>query len=173
MKSNRVMVAAALAILEASAATTPLMAAKVDPRLASITKVVVVAADPLNDDRPVAACVAKRLPDALPLTVVEKEADADATLRIRADIAGQTGRAFAAALGGKAGVNIGTVRIEVLIGGTVVWEDHSTVKATQGGSSGTLVKRTIEEDRCSLADATIEDLRHALKKARDEAGKGK
>jgi hypothetical protein len=132
-----------------------------DPRLATMTKVYVQPIDQLEDDGPVAACVVAHLPTALPLTVVDTPEEADAVIKIHARVFGETRRGISAAIGGANSVELGGVDTSVWIGDTRLWRDSGTVAA------GNNTKRTAEEDICSLADASINDLGKALKTARE------
>jgi len=139
-----------------------ILAAAIDPRLATIAKVYVQPVDQLEDDRPVAACVVEHLPRTLPLTIVERAEDADVVLKVAARVSGQTARTYGAIIGGAASVSLGQVGMSAWIDGKQVWKDSTSV-----GAGSRAVKRTAEEDFCSLADAAIEDLRKAIRKARD------
>jgi len=57
---------------------------RIDPRLASVRRAIVVAADPLGADYPVAVCVADQLPKLTPITIVAKASEADVMLRVTA-----------------------------------------------------------------------------------------
>jgi len=129
-----------IAILSLSA--EPVSAADVvDPRLATITKAYVTAADPLSDDQPVAACVAERLSTNTPIVVVpQSEADAVITV-IRASIGKHPKATYTVAL----------------TDGTMLWQGGSKTRGFN------LVGRNMT---CVIADDLIGNLRNAMKKAR-------
>ena len=140
---------------------TTSFAGDVDPRIGRITKIHIVAKDSLKDDQPVAACVLKHLPTALPMLTAVDVSEADATLQIEAKVYGDTSRSFGALIGGQDSVALGAVVTSLLIDGKTIWKDRTSVDA------GSRNKRTMEDDQCSLADAAIGDLRKVLRKARD------
>jgi len=87
------------ACLLVGVASLSLTTAPPDTRLASASKVYVIAIDDLEGDRPVAACVAQHLPTALPSTVVSTKDEADLILRVKARLSGETTRKLTGALG--------------------------------------------------------------------------
>jgi len=142
--------------------TTLLLMASVDPRLGAMTKVYVQPVDDLQDDRPVAACVVQHLPTALPLTIVETPEEADVTLKIKAR---RQSSGFSAALSTMNGVRVSDVITSAWIDDKAVWEGHATVRLER-------IQRALarpasaEEDFCQLADASIDNIRVAMRKAR-------
>lgn len=136
--------------------------AKVDQRLATGTKVYVKAADPLADDRPVTACFELHLPDALPLTVAAED-EADYTIEVTANIVGAKAQAWGSLIGGAASVSLGSITVVASTPAGQFWKGSERVDATSSDS-----KRSVADKQCALADAGINMLRNAMRKARDK-----
>lgn len=137
------------------AATTPLYAADPDRRLVTAKTAYVFAVDPLKDDQPVAACFAEHLAATTPYTAAAKD-EAELSLGIQANISGAMGRSMG---------SLGVVRLTAtLADGTVLWKGLQTVAAGQQG----LRAAAAGEVACQLADAMAEELRKAMRKARDK-----
>jgi hypothetical protein len=124
---------------------TVVAADKIDPRLATVRRAFVTAADDLSDDRQVSACMAERLARSTPIETVKTIQEADVVLTVQNASVGTHPKAeIVAALPAD---------------GTKLW----------GGSSKTrglnLVGRNMT---CVIADDLISNLRNAMKKARDK-----
>lgn len=133
-----------LAILLVALATLSTAAAKdVDPRLATISRAYIRAGDPLTDDQTVATCVVEHLPRYVPLTLVaESEADVVLTVHHAHAVKHPTAKITAS-----------------LPDGTVLWD---------GGSKTRGLNLLELNARCVLADDLLQNLRDAMRKARDK-----
>ena len=129
-------------------------AAPPDPRLATAKTVYLEPIDPLEGDRPVAACIAEHLPAALPLEVVTDKGQADVVLRVKARIAGDMTRQF----GG-----LGTIELWAIApDGTQIWKGHTS----ESRANATTLPPDKDAVPCLLADSGINLLRNGMKKAR-------
>jgi hypothetical protein len=136
---------ALLASLVLAITATVVAADKIDPRLATVRKAFVTAADDLGDDRPVAVCVADRLARSTPIETVKTIQEADVVLTIQNASVGKHPKAeIVAALPAD---------------GTKLWEGGSKTRGFN------LVGRNMT---CVIADDLISNLRDAMKKARDK-----
>jgi hypothetical protein len=125
--------------------TTVVAADKVDPRLATVRKAFVTAADDLGDDRPVSACVADRLARSTAIETVKTIQEADVVITIQNASVGKHPKAeIVAALPAD---------------GTKLWVGGSKTRGFN------LVGRDMT---CVIADDLISNLRNAMKKARDK-----
>jgi hypothetical protein len=131
-------------------------AAGPDPQLATAKTVYLEPLDPLEGDRPVAACMAERLSTALPLEVVTDKAAADIVLRVKARIPGDIMR-------NSFGV-YGTIELWATSPtGAKMWHGYTSESRT----NNTLTLAPDKADvPCVLADAGINMLRKGMKKAR-------
>jgi hypothetical protein len=113
----------------------------------------VTTADELGDGKPVAACLAERLSKTTPLTAVDAKEDADVVLTVvRARLPGNTTRAIGIA---SAGVEL----LATMPDGTRLWDG-----IFKWGS----VSNSLHIDiPCALADGAADELRKAMRKARD------
>ena len=143
---------------------TAVHAEKLDPRLATMRNVYVMAADDLGDDRPVAACLAEHLTKQTPLIVVDKE-KAEAILRVSSHLPSATARYALGALGGSPSAHL---YVE-LPDGTKLWDDGS--KARRGNTGTQVLTKGQGETgsiECQLADGLLDTLRNAMRKARNK-----
>src|SRR5262245_11098775 len=92
-------------------------AAKIDARLASLERVALVAGDPPTDDQLVVACLKNRLPDALPVKLVERDS-ADAVLVITSNFPSKGARVLMGSMGATP-----SAKIRVEMDGRTVWSD--------------------------------------------------
>ena len=130
------------------------VAAPPDPRLATAKTVYLEPIDPLEGDRPVAACIAEHLPIALPLEVITDKAGADIVLRVKARIAGDMTRQF----GG-----LGTIELWAIApDGTQLWKGYTS----DSRANATTLPPDKDAVPCLLADSGINMLRNGMKKAR-------
>jgi len=135
-------------------------AAPPDPRLATAKTVYLEPIDPLEGDRPVAACIAEHLPAALPLEVVTDKASADIVLRVKGRIAGETTRKLTGALG--------LVQLWAMAqDGTKLWDGFRS----ESTNTSVQLPPNQADVPCILADIGIELLRNGMKKARDSKSK--
>lgn len=131
-------------------------AAPPDPRLATAKTVYLEPIDPLEGDRPVAACIAEHLPTALPLEVVTDKAGADFVLRVKGRISGETTRKLTGALG--------LVQLWAIApDGAKLWDGFRS----ESTNTSVQLPPTAADVPCILADIGIELLRNGMKKARD------
>lgn len=135
-----------------------LLLASLDPRLAAMTKVFVVADDQLADDRPVAACFAERLEAALPLARVERMEDADVVFVVRARLSSPLTRRVTGQVAGRGGAVLGNVRVFAVADQTKLWDGFAQVEARDA--------RGEQDDACALADAGLASVRRMMRKAR-------
>lgn len=144
-----------LALLFALALSTVAFAA--DVRLATAKTAFVVAADDLEDDKPVAACLAERLNTTTPLTAVSSKDGADVILTVsKAKISGDSMRNLFGALG--------SVRLAATApDGTKLWDGFQSLSMT---TNQDVLKYSQADIACKLADVITEKLRDAMKKAR-------
>lgn len=122
-------------------------AAEPDPRLATMKTAVVLAADDLSDDQRVASCVEERIGNATPIQIVSREA-AELVLTVSKANVGKHPKAEIAA---------------TLPDGSVLWTGGSKTRGFN------LVGRNMT---CVIANDLIDNLRKAMKKAREIAEKG-
>lgn len=131
------------------------VAAAPDQRLATAKTVYLEPIDPLEGDRPVAACIAEHLPAALPLEVVTDKASADIVLRVKGRISGETTRKLTGALG--------LVQLTALApDGSKVWDGFRS----ESTNTSVQLPPNQADVPCILADIGIELLRNGMKKAR-------
>ncbi len=151
-----------LACLLASMLASPVVAQ--DKRLSTIKKVFVVPVDDLGVDVPISKCLARHLPDSLPVEVVKTKEDADAVFKIAGNIPSATARVMVGMFGGTPS---GHLFVE-LPDGTKLWDDGAKLRRAIG-KAGKLDSadgdKTVE---CGLADELIDTLRSAMRKARDK-----
>ena len=138
-----------------------LLAAKPDPRLATVRKAWVEPVDELGDDKAVAVCFADRLHRETPLEVVATKADAEVVLRVKAHLPSGASRAMLGSMGGSPSAHLEAV----LQGGKKLWDDGA--KARYGGTGLIGAMRDESGIACSLADRLLSTLRDAMRKARD------
>ena len=144
-----------LALVAVPAAATP-----PDARFANAKTVYIEPLDPLEGDRPVAACIAEHLPAALPLTIAATKEEADIVLRVKARISGDTMRQLMAVLG--------SIQLWAMApDGTQFWSG----KTSEDRANATTLPPDKADVPCLLADAGINMLRNALKKARKNSSK--
>ena len=135
---------------------------KIDPRLATIRKVMIQPVDDLGQDVGVAACLADRLPKLTPLTVVKTKEEAEAIFKVKAHIPGATTRVMVGIMGGTPSANL-----EVqLVDGTKLWADGDKLRRAINGAGAT-TGDVASPVMCGLAEELIDTLREAMKKARD------
>jgi hypothetical protein len=134
-----------------------LIAERIDPRLATVHKAFVIAADDLGDDQGVATCLAERL--TAPVEVVKTKADADVVLIVKAHIPSGTSRVLLGSMGGSPSANLEAQ----LSDGTKIWSDGA--KFRRGTGAIGLARDT----QCGLAEGLVKTLRDAMRKARDAA----
>jgi len=115
----------------------------VDPRLATIRKAFIAAADDLSDDKPIAVCVADRISRQTPIESVRTKDEADIILTVTGSSLGKHPLARLNA---------------VLPDGTQLWEGGTKTRGFN------LVGRNMT---CPLAEDLISNLKDAMKKARD------
>jgi hypothetical protein len=130
-------------------------AADPDPRLATVRKVFIVAADDLGDEQGVATCLADRL--TTPLEVVKTKGEADAVLVVKAHIPSGKSRVL---LGSMGGTPSATVEAQ-LPDGTKLWSDGAKFRRGNGAIG---LARDVQ---CGLAGGLADRLRDAIRKARD------
>ena len=128
---------------------------KIDPRLATIRKAFIIAADELGDDQGVATCLADHLTS--PIEVVKTKAEADVVLTVKAHIPSGTSRVLLGSMGASPSANLEAH----LLDGTRIWSDGA--KFRRGTGAIGLARDT----QCGLADGLIKALRDAMRKARD------
>jgi hypothetical protein len=115
---------------------------KIDPRLATVRKAWIEPVDELADeDRPVAACLADHLARLTPIEAVRTKAEADVIFRV-----GSTSTQA-------------TITAYLPDGATTLWADNTPLKA---GLGVVMVHKT----SCRLANALLDTLRQAMRKAR-------
>lgn len=133
-------------------------AAPPDPRLATAKTVYLEPIDPLEGDRPVAACIAEHLPAALPLEVVTDKTSADIVLRVKGRIAGETTRKLTGALG--------LVQLWATApDGSKLWDGFRS----ESTNTSVQLPPSAADVPCILADIGIELLRNGMKKARGKS----
>lgn len=126
-----------------------------DPRLATVRKVFIAAADELSDDQGVATCLAERL--TAPLELVKAKDDADVVLIVKAHIPSKGSRVL---LGSMGGTPSATVEAQ-LPDGTKLWSDGAKFRRGNGAVG---LARDVQ---CGLAGGLGDRLRDAIRKARD------
>lgn len=138
----------AVAVVAITLLASAVLAKDPDKRLAAVRYVTVSALDPLSDDAPVAACLAKHL--TAPLTAVDRDADATLTVN-NAQLPGLTSRRLFGAAGA------GCLR--AALGAETLWVGCATLSAAERVQLGDVP--------CAVADALADKLRRAMRKARD------
>jgi hypothetical protein len=123
--------------------------------LATVRKVIIVAADELSDDQVVAVCLADRL--TAPFEVVKTKAEADAVLMVKAHIPSKGSRVL---LGSMGGTPSATIEAQ-LTDGTKLWSDGAKFRRGNGAVG---LARDVQ---CGLAGGLADRLRDAVRKARD------
>ena len=141
----------------------PLSAAKVDGRLAAVRKAYVIAIDDLGDDRPVAACVAAHLATQTPMTLVASKEEAEVVLRIKANLPGQNARHVLGSMGGRPSAHM----YAELPDGTKLWDDGAKLGSGWSWDKGTSIQNN-QTTECAIADELIQNLRNAMRQARDK-----
>lgn len=135
-------------------------AVKIDPRLATARKAIVVPVDDLGDDAPVAACVALHLPMQTPMTIAATKDDAEIVLRIKAHLPSEGTKAVFGKMGGRPSADISAE----LPDGQKLWSDSIKLGSQWGWGTG---EKNHQGTECSLADDVINALRDAMRKSRD------
>jgi hypothetical protein len=137
-----------------------LSAAKIDPRLATVTKAFIVPVNPKGDDGVIAACLVDKLPSITKVIVVATKEEADVILKVRGNIPGAARRYAVGMMGGTPSANLEAQ----LPDGTKLWSDGAKNRA---GTSG-IVGATRAEDSiaCGLADRLSNALQDAMRNAR-------
>ena len=151
MIRSRLVAITAVAVFLPAAAS----ADKVDPRLATVRKVFITAANDAGDDQGVATCLADRL--ASPFEVVKTKEEADAVLVVKAHVPSSTSRVLLGAMGGTPSA---TVEAQ-LPDGKTLWSDGAKFRRGNGAIG---LGRDVQ---CGLAGGLADALRDAARKARD------
>lgn len=126
--------------------TTVVSAADPDPRLATVRKAIVLAADDLSDDQRVASCVEERIGKTIPIQIVSRE-DAEFVITVSKASVGKHPKAQIAA---------------TLPDGNVLWTGGSKTRGLN------LIGRNMT---CVIANDLIDNLRKAMQKAREITAK--
>lgn len=153
-------VAAGLVIL-----ALPVVAEKLDPRLATVRKAFIVPVDELGDEQGVASCLTDHLKTLTPIESVKAREDADVVFKVSAHLPSTTTKVLVGAMGGSPSAHL----FAELPDGTKLWDDgakyrRSMMKQGALGSSSGDTGKSIE---CGLADELANTLRDAMRKARD------
>jgi hypothetical protein len=135
--------------------STVVVADKIDPRLATVRKVFIVAVDDLGDDNGVALCLADRLTS--PFEVVKNRDEADAVLMVKAHIPSGTSRVL---LGSMGGTPSATLEAQ-LPDGKKLWSDGAKFRRGNGAIG---LARDVQ---CGLAGGLADTFRDAVRKARE------
>jgi hypothetical protein len=152
--------ALALALLSVVGFGSSLLAVKIDPRLATVTKAFIVPVDASGDDRAVAACLVDKLPSITKLVVVTTKEEADVILKVKGHIPGAGSRYVLGMMGGTPSANLEAQ----LPDGTKLWSDGAKNRAGTGGVIG--AARREDSIACGLADRLSNTLQDAMRNAR-------
>lgn len=144
------------------AISVSILAAKNDPRLATVRKAFVMPVDDLGDDVPVATCFADHLPKASPVTVVTTKEEADVIFKVKAHLPSATTRYLVGIIGGTPSADLEAD----LPTGEKLWADGAKLRRAITGKTATTgdIGNPVA---CGLADELIDTLRSAMRKARD------